>query len=381
MKKTVLITLCILAAACQQNTLPDGEANKDNINGGTLQVDLVLPDASGTKVAASAAEELVVNTLQIFVFKNNSSSDHSLNVRETDKWVSDGSTSVTLNTYVGNKRVWALVNAPRLAFTNEQELMTHYSKLEENSATNLLMTGDATVEVAEFNSAASVGAITPVAITVRHLGARITVRNLNTDFTGTSLEGCYFDVKELYVLNAVNSISLSGTSRTLSELGSSANWYNLESWNTSTPAAAQAILGDRGNLNLSIGPTQGTQDLKRFFYVYPNVSTSDNDNTEATASARLTRLILHGYIRGAAGRGLGDNIAHAEESYYCLDIPKTNDASATLQRNYSYDIENITITMPGGPSDAPADRPKFGKLSATITVTDWGEHIQLTYEL
>ncbi len=381
MKKTALITLCILAASCQQNALPDGAENKENINGGTLRVDLVLPDASGTKVAGSAARELSVNTLQIFVFKDSGTSDHSLNIRETDKWVSDGSTSVTLNTYVGNKRVWALVNAPRLAFANEQELMTHYSRLEENSATNLLMTGETTVEVAEFNAAASVGTITPAAITVRHLGSRITVRNVKVNFSGTSLEGCYFDVKELYVLNAVNSISLDGTCRTVSELGSSACWYNLEAWNPSIPSAAQAILGDRGNLNISIGPTQGTQDLNRFFYVYPNVSTSENDNTESTESARFTRLVLHGYIRGAAGRNLGDNMAHGEESYYCFDIPKTNDSSITLERNHSYDIENITITMPGGESDSPADRPKFGKVSATITVTDWGEHTQLTYEL
>ena len=146
------------------------------------------------------------------------------------------------------------------------------------------------------------------------------------------------------------------------------------------PEAARALLGDRGNLGVSLGPTTGTEDLNRFFYVYPNVSTADDDNTEAEASARLTRLILHGYIRGEAGRNLGDNAAHAEESYYCFDIPKSS-TGATLERNHTYDIKDITISMPGGASDAPDDRPKFGKMTATVTVSEWGGHTTLSYEL
>lgn len=377
MKKYLLITLCLLAAACRQN--PSAE-NLENTTGGMLLVNLDIPGDPATKVIGNESNESKINSLQVFVFKDLSASDPSQNVRETDKWSNDGNASMALNTYVGKKKVWALVNAPRLAFANEQELLNHYSKLEENSAEGLVMTGKANIEVGEYNAAASVGAITPIAITVFRLGARISVRNVNVDFTGTSLEGCYLDIKEVYVLNAVNSVSLGGTSRTISELGSSANWYNLEAWSDGTPAKAQAILGDRGNMNISVGPTSGTQDLKRFFYVYPNVSTSANDNTEATPSARLTRIILHGYIRGAAGRNAGDNLAHAEESYYCFDIPKSS-TGVTLERNHTYDIENITITMPGGASDAPGSRPKIGKVNATVTVGDWGGHTTLTYDL
>lgn len=380
MKKYLLITLCLLAAACQKNASFEKVENTETVPGGTLLVDLMLPSGPLTKVSGTDAKESAVKTLQIFVFKDISGSDFSQNVRETDKWSADGSTTLALNTYVGKKKVWALVNAPRLAFANEQELMSHYSRLEENSATGLVMTGSTIVEVGEYNAAASVGAVTPVPITVSRLGARISVRNVNVDFSGTSLEGCYLDIKEVYILNAVNSVSLGGTARTTSELGSSAYWYNLEAWNDGVPAAAQAILGDRGNLNISIGPTSGTQDINRFFYVYPNVSTAANDNTESTPSARLTRLILHGYIRGAAGRNLGDNVAHAEESYYCFDIPKSS-TGITVERNHTYDIENISISMPGGTSDLPAHRPKYGKVNATITVGEWGGHTTLTYEL
>ena len=383
--KKVFIAITMLAAAfaisCQEKNLSTWEKDSQENPSGTLFVNLIVPGGSATKVLGSSTDESAVNTLQIFVFKQISNSDHSLNIRETDKWVADGSTSVSLNAFMGKKIVWALVNAPRQSFNNEEELMNHYSKLEENSPTNLVMAGNATVDVAEYNASASVGAITPVPITVSHLGVRISIRNVKLDFANTSLEGCFFDVKEVYILNAVNSVALSGTARAASELGPSAScWYNLEAWNNSTPDAAKAILGDRGNLGITIGPTSGTQDLNRFFYVYPNVSLSENDNTDATPSARLTRMILHGYIRGTAGRNAGDNIAHAEESYYCFDIPKSN-TGATLERNHTYDIENVTITMPGGPSDSPEDRPKYGKVNATVTVGEWGGHTILNYEL
>ena len=382
MKKCILSWLAVGALiSCQQISAPEETVlQQSETPSGTLMVNLVVPESPDTKTPGGTTDEDKVNTLQIFVFKYNSESNPTLNVKETDKWVSDGSTTLTLNTYVGKKKVWALVNAPRQSFDNEQALITHYSRLEENTPTHLVMVGDASVDVKEYNAAASMGSPTAANITATRLGARISIRNINLDFTNTSLEGCYLDIKEVYILNAVNSVSLGGTARTVSELETSSNWYNLEAWNDGIPAAAKAILGDRGNMNLSIGPSTGTQDLNRFFYVYPNVSTASNDNTEASPSARLTRLILHAYIRGAAGRGAGDNATHAEESYYCFDIPKSADV-ASIESNHTYDIESIIITMAGGSSDQPDKRPKYGKVQATVTVGQWGGHTTLTYEL
>ena len=380
MRKYFTLAACLVMAACQASLTTNGPESPEAAPEGTLQVQLILPESPATKVAGSATDESAVRSLQIFVFKNASNENPALNLRETDKWEADGETTLTLNTYVGNKKVWALVNAPRQAFANEQELLSHYSMLEDNSATALVMTGSANAQVGENNTAASVGAVTTVPITVSHLGARISIQKVKVDFSGTSLEGCSLDIKEVYILNAVNSISLAGTGRTKDELGSSAHWYNLEAWDASLPAAAGALLGDRGNLDISIGPTAGTQDLNRYFYVYPNVSTAGDDNTRAQASARLTRMILHGHIRGQAGRNLGDDLAHDEESYYCLDIPKSS-TGATLERNHTYDINEITITMPGGPTDRPGDRPQFGKVTAQVTVSQWGGHTTLTYEL
>lgn len=380
MRKILTLVACLSLAACQASLITNGPENMDAEPAGTLQVQLILPDSPATKVAKADTDESAVQSLQIFVFKNAGGDNPALNLRETDKWSTGKETTLTLNTYVGSKKVWALVNAPRQSFANEQELLSHYSMLEDNTATSLVMTGSATAQVGENNTAAAVGGVTTVPITVSHLGARISIQKVNVDFSGTSLEGCYLDIKEVYILNAVNSISLAGTARTKAELGSSANWYNLEAWDASLPAAASAILGDRGNLGISIGPTTGSTDLNRYFYVYPNESTAQDDNTGSQASARLTRMIVHGYIRGEAGRKLGDNLAHAEESYYCLDIPKSS-TGATLERNHTYDITEITITLPGGASDQPGDRPQFGKITANVTVSDWGGHTTLTYEL
>ena len=380
MRKYLTLVTCLAMAACQASLTTNGPESPEAVPEETLQVQLILPDSPHTKVAEAETNESAVRSLQIFVFKDAGTRNPAQNLRETDKRAADGETTLTLNTYVGLKKVWALVNAPRQSFANEQELLSHYSMLEDNSATALVMTGSANAIVGENNTAASVGAVTTVPITVSHLGARISIKKVKVDFSATSLEGCYLDIKEVYILNAVNSISLAGTGRTKAELGSSANWYNLEAWDASLPTAAGAILGDRGNMGITIGPTTGTVDLNRYFYVYPNVSTAEDDNTGAQASARLTSMIVHGYIRGQAGRNLGDNLAHAEESYYCLDIPKSS-TGATLERNHTYDIEEITITLPGGPSDQPGDRPQFGKVTANVTVSQWGGHTTLTYEL
>ncbi len=380
MRKILTFAACLSLAACQASLTTNGPENPEAEPEGALQVQLILPDSPATKVAEADTDESAVRSLQIFVFKNAGDTNPAHNLRETDKWSADGVTTLTVNTYVGEKKVWALVNAPRQSFANEQELLSHYSMLEDNTATALVMTGSATARVGENNTAASVGSVTTVPITVSHLGARISIQKVNVDFSGTSLEGCYLDIKEVYILNAVNSISLAGTARTKAELDLSANWYNLEAWDASLPATAGTILGDRGDLGISIGPTTGSKELNRYFYVYPNASTAQDDNTGSKASARLTRMIVHGYIRGNAGRNQGDNLAHAEESYYCLDIPKSS-TGATLERNHTYDITEITITLPGGASDQPGDRPQFGKITANVTVSDWGGHTTLTYEL
>ena len=380
MRKKLLIALGIVLASCQQITPSGWEQHAESSSTETLLVNLIIPESPATRALGSETAESAVKTLQIFVFKDVSGTDLSKNVRETDKWDAGGNTTLTLSTYTGKKKVWALVNAPRQSFSNESELVSHYSMLEENTLTGLVMTGSANTTVGELNTNSSVGTITPLAITVSHLGARISLQNVKVDFSNTSLEGCYLDIKEVYVLNAVNSVRLDGTCRTKTDLKTASYWYNLETWNESVPSSAQALLGDRGNLKVSLGPTTGTKEVNRYFYVYPNVSTAADDNTDSKASARLTRVILHGYIRGEAGRKQGDNLKHAEESYYCFDIPKSS-TGASLQRNHTYDIQDVTITMAGGPSDAPGDRPQYGKIKATVTVSEWDGHTVLKYEL
>ena len=103
MKKYLLITLCLLAAACQKNASFEKVENTETVPGGTLLVDLMLPSGPLTKVSGTDTKESAVKTLQIFVFKDISGSDFSQNVRETDKWSADGSTTLALNTYVGKK--------------------------------------------------------------------------------------------------------------------------------------------------------------------------------------------------------------------------------------------------------------------------------------
>lgn len=369
---------CALAlAACQknapENAVPDGE--------GVVFLQVTAPDAPEacvTKVAGGSTQdnnESKVNTLQVFIFRNNGATPAG-NPIEADKYVS-GTSSTTLNSLTGDKKIWAVVNAPRLYHVaTEDALMKQVSLLKENTSTNLVMTGSQETTVLQYNnSSPTVGAITPVSISVNRLCARVGVHTVAADFTGTSLEGASLSIKEVYLINVVNSVRLDGTPRSVTELNTGSLWYNLtQLGNTADEALVNntSKILKEGDLSLSVNTASASTgtDVNKYFYVYPNVSTVKSD--DPSASARLTRLILHTYISGSTIEG--------HDSYYSLNIPVFG-SGKTIERNHIYDISKITITNEGSPNPPPFPDMEFGKASASVTVGTWGGTETISYDL
>lgn len=374
-----------LASACnrQVEDIPLQHALPETAETGLVQLQVNLPEAPGvlTKVDGNAAQntlERKVNTLQVFVFKKNGSAPAS-NPLETDKYVT-GTTAATLNTLTGNKSIWAVVNAPRLyAIRTEQDLQETVSSLKENRADNLVMSGQAQVNVLQYNASASgnVGSVTPVDLTVSRLCARISLHTVAADFRGTSLEGASLTLLEAYLVNVPASVCLDGTPLSASELSSGTAWYNFRKLGTS---ADELLLNDtnkllkESGLSISISTSDavvGTA-VDKYFYVYPNVSSTKGD--DESPSARMTRLILHMYI-GATADG-----REGRDSYYSFNVPVYG-SGKTLEGNHIYDISKITLTAEGSPVPPPFPDMEYGKVNASISIGEWGGTETLLYEL
>ena len=373
-------TLGVVACNRQVEKLPLSQAASET---GLVQIQVTPPDAPEllTKVDGNATQnnnERKVNTLQVFVFRKNGS-EPAGNPLETDKYVS-GTTTTTLNTLTGDKTVWALVNAPRLYdVRTEKTLMEKVSYLTENRADNLVMCGQAFTHVVQYNASTggNVGSITPLELTVSRLCARISLHTVAADFRGTSLEGATLTVLEAYVINVPASIRLDGTPLSASQLNSGSAWYNFRKLGTSADEQSlndtNKMLKESG-LSMSVNtsdPLVGTA-VDKHFYVYPNVSTVKSD--DESPSARMTRLILHVYI-GATADG-----RDGRDSYYSFNIPVYG-SGKTLEGNHIYDISKITITSEGSPVPPPFADMEYGKVSASITIGEWGGTETLLYEL
>ena len=273
-----------------------------------------------------------------------------------------------------------MVNAPRLyAIRTEQDLQETVSSLKENRADNLVMSGQAQVNVLQYNASASgnVGSVTPVDLTVSRLCARISLHTVAADFRGTSLEGASLTLLEAYLVNVPASVRLDGTPLSASELSSGTAWYNFRKLGTS---ADELLLNDtnkllkESGLSISISTSDavvGTA-VDKYFYVYPNVSSTKGD--DESPSARMTRLILHMYI-GATADG-----REGRDSYYSFNVPVYG-SGKTLEGNHIYDISKITLTAEGSPVPPPFPDMEYGKVNASISIGEWGGTETLLYEL
>ena len=372
-----------LATACKREAIDLSLPDTAEVPMGMVCVQVETTDAPDilTKVDGNAAQsqnERKVNSMQVFVFKKNGN-DTGANPLEADKYVS-GASATTLNTLTGNNSIWAVVNAPRLySIHTEKELMETISYLKENRADNLVMSGQSDAVVFQYNASenGNVGNVSQVNIDVTRLCARISLHTVAADFTGTSLEGASMTLVEAYLINVPASVGMDGTPLSASELNSGGAWYNFRKLGTS---ADELLLNDSLKLlkedGLSIGINTadalvGTA-VDKCFYVYPNVSVVKSD--DESPSARMTRLVLHVYI----GTAPGGRAAH--DSYYSFNVPVFGSGKC-IERNHIYDISRITITGDGSPIPPPFPDREYGKVNATITISEWGGTETITYEI
>jgi len=359
-KKVLLLAAAALLglAACNKTSVPTLLPGSGDQESGEMCITL-LPQ---TKVASADARFSQIQSVQVFIFKRPGGT------READRYTTDASeigNGIKLSTLTGDKTVWAVINAPKLFVSTEEELKTKTSALKDNALTKVVMSGyNDQVSVVPYDAGNPDGTRTAVHINVSRLGARVSLQKVIVDFRGTALEGCNFTIKDLYLKNVVNGVRYDGASPSLT---AESMWSNRFTWVSSD---TDALLGDRGlaiacNSN---GSVPEEENVGRSWYVYPNPT--EADAVSAAWSARHTRLVLHASVSGT----MNGAAYNKEHTYYVFTLP-------VIEGNHTYDVQSIKISMLGKDNDDDDSLTASGKVDVSVSVNAWDEEVTLNYEL
>lgn len=441
MKKFFSISFAALAAmlvgftACNKSTQP-AEVEEPEQNKGVLFVNLAPVDGDETKAVTNDMRgiESVIRSIQVFVFsaETNASLGLVADQIETSKFVFGSSISntsggitqgnpISITTYLGKKKIIALVNAPRQeGITTVNQLLGRVSNLSENYITEtsvgtpsiaregMVMAGayDYSYTVAPVASVGNGINITPgvldvtrkydrkddtsiygITIPVYRLGARIELGTVTVNFDDTDLKGKTLTIKDIKLKNVMTAVTFGGGNTGL--VNTASNWV-MQLATTGANAGTYGVLADKlqdTGLSIQCAGSGTATAVNKSYIVYPNPS-EDPDGLQSaggasvtTWSPRRTRVVIHGELTGGS--------APAENTYYVFTIadPATikegqaNEGTfSQIVGNRRYVIENINITMKGKPNDDDDMMPATGRVSATIEVKDWSGETLSVYE-
>lgn len=447
MKKIFNIFLAAFTAmltgltACNKNPQPAATEEPDP-NTGVLFVNLAPVDGDKTKANTATLEgmESTIRSIQVFVFsaETNASLGLVADQIETSKFVSGSSVSTTtggvtqgnaiaITTYLGKKKIFALVNAPRQeGVTTIDNLLGRVSNLSENYITEtsvgtpaisrqgMVMAGAYGYDYA-VTPAGGVGNginITPgvlnvekkynskddtsiygITIPVYRLGARIEVGTVKVNFDDTHLKGTTLTIKDIKLKNVMTAVTFGGGNTGLT--GTPANWDMKLATTGATPGTYGAGVADKlqdTDLSIQCAGSGAATAVNKSYIVYPNPC-EDPDGLQTaggsssnTWSVRRTRLVIHAQLTGG-GR------PSPEDTYYVFSIAdpanikpgadqdQADDVTfSQIVGNRRYVIDNINITMKGKPNDDDDMMPATGRVSATVEVKDWSGQTLLSYE-
>ena len=339
--------------------------NQDSVQTVKSNETLSVPEGSGilnisledpqTKAQLSSVQASKVNTMQIFIFDKDSGK------RETDKYISDGSTSASITSLTGDKDVWVVVNHDKINAEDLEDLQHNVSYLKDNSISNFHMSGNNdNVTVTPLDPATNPNG-NNVTIPVYRFASQICLQKVKVNFTGTVMEGFTFTIKSLYLKNVLGASYIDR----VTALTSNNYWFNKMTFDSSD---VDALVSDM-DMNPGIScPTNGTEvTLNRSYYAYPNPTV--NDSHSALWGARHTRLVMQATVKGTMNGNQKEF-----NTYYVFTLP-------ALVNNHTYDITSVNITMLGKEDDEDDSDTVTGKANVTIQVNGWTETTNLTYNI
>ena len=432
----IAATLGFVSCNKNQHVEPIDEVEQ---NTGMLFVNLAPVNGNETKADRTTLEGMqsTIRSIQVFVFsaETNPSLGLVADQIETSKFISGSDISnttsgvtkgnaIALTTYLGKKKIIALVNAPRQeGITTVTELLGRVSNLSENyiavtsvgtpaiARQGMVMAGaygyEYTVEpvssvgnginitpgvldVAKKYDRKDDSSIYGITISVYRLGARIEVGTVTVNFNDTDLRGTTLTIKDIKLKNVMTTVTFGG-GLTSELINGEANWdMKLATTGSNAGTYRSGVEDKLQDTDLSIQCNEGVAaPVNKRYIVYPNSSEDPaglqtvSGSATNTWSPRRTRLVIHALLTGG-GR------ATPEDTFYSFSIADpvnikegqaNNGTFSQIVGNRRYVIDNINITMKGKPNDNDDMLPATGRVSATVEVKDWSGETLLSYEM
>lgn len=314
-RKIILYFLAVFLSSCVNDGMDPAisEARKVTL---TINID----NGANTK-SDNKANESIINSLQVFVFRSNG---------VLDAYAFGTNPSLQISCTTGPMDIYAVINAPSLSSVKTKyELISKFTYLTDNSLTNLVMVGNVSSTISEASA---------ITIPVIRIVARLAILKITNRLEAPPYQSKAFIVTKIYVINVAgdNNYGIVGD-----DPSSDRTWYNKTRYIYSS---ADPLVYDVVNEGaIAYG---GSYETPHYFYVYPNTHAIDSQS--ATWSSRYTRLVVEASLDGTT-------------YYYPVSIP-------IIQSNKTYTISELTITVPGSLSpDIPVSK-QF--VTGTITIAD-----------
>ena len=333
--------------------------------------------ATGIDDSNYPATEAKVNNLQVLIFKDNGLTLDGYATVTADPSASPAvdAKSVTVDCTAGERKIYAVVNAPSLAaIAKESDLLSTVSVLA-NEISNFKMIGNVSATLKQDSA---------INIDVKRLASRIVLKSVKNSLPNAT-QAASFYIKGVYLTNVAADVDLG-----LSASYSIANWYNKRGFQSANNLG-NFTFDDIARVKVESGASYSVQHN---LYAYPNAAT-DRDCKYAALGASDAD-------RAAAYEALGADAAAREAALLELPLPTTWSPRSSrlvvkaeidgedyvypiqlpvLQSNKSYEINILELTRLGNKSDG--NEPTDGETSEEeddvksiqqafqITVLDW----------
>ena len=340
MKKINLFIAALAATvglvSCNKNQ-PVEPINELEQSTGMLFVNLAPVDGDETKAPSTTMSgiESVIRSIQVFVFsaETNASLGLVADQIETSKFVSGSSISstsggitqgnpISITTYLGKKKIIALVNAPRQeGITTINQLLGRVSNLSENYITvtsvgtpsiareGMVMAGayGYSYSVAPVAGVGNGINITPdvldvtrkydrkddtsiygITIPVYRLGARIELGTVTVNFDDTDLKDRTLTIKDIKLKNVMTAVTFGGGNSGL--VNTASNWDMKLATTGATPGVYRDGVADKLqdiSLNIQCAGSGVATAVGKSYIVYPNPS-EDPDGLQSAGGASVT---------------------------------------------------------------------------------------------
>lgn len=321
-RELFLCSLILTAVGCSKENIVEGNHEND----ASFPLEITIP-LSKTKVMDTVNEDKV-NSLQVFVFRNNGALEAY--AKSTDN-------TATVECTNGVKTILAIANAPDITdVTTKDEMDLKVSNLKENSKGSFVMYGAVTDTLSVSTKKLS--------IPVTRMVARVSIQKITNGMKAPQYAKIPIKLKQIYLINVAGDMLYKDVKYETEKEGSTYTptiWYNKGAFVSSD---FPSLLGT-GDLE-GISVTKASPYIaSHYFYCYPNPSTSDT----TPGKPGYTRLVVEVQI--------------GEMTYY---YPITIKG---IQNNHTYNISELVITRLG--SDSPNVPVTSTQATFDVTVNPW----------